>query len=84
MLNSVEELDIGMTTEGRDELEGLDKFLYDRQSKVIHAFRKIQDIQCKDYSYWIDNCGDDKWYCEHCLQPDCTKREAECLRYTIK
>ena len=25
MLNSVEELDIGMTTEGRDELEGLDR-----------------------------------------------------------
>lgn len=27
------------------------------------------------YAYYLDNCGDGKWYCDHCLQRDeCGKR----------
>lgn len=26
-------------------------------------------------AYWLDNCGDGKWYCDHCLQKyECGKR----------
>ena len=27
------------------------------------------------YGYWLDNCGDDIWYCDHCFQKyECGKR----------
>lgn len=27
------------------------------------------------YGYWLDNCGDGKWYCDHCYQRhECGKR----------
>ena len=32
------------------------------------------EISDRGFGYWLDNCGDDKWYCEHCLQPECRKR----------
>ena len=29
----------------------------------------------RDLGYWLDNCGDGKWYCDHCLQKyECGKR----------
>ena len=29
----------------------------------------------RGYGYWLDNCGDDIWYCDHCFQKyECGKR----------
>ena len=29
----------------------------------------------KGYGFWLDNCGDDIWYCDHCYQKsECGKR----------
>lgn len=72
--NSVEEIDEGLIHEGFDELpEWEQKLTLDK----IHDQNKSNKLASMGYGYWLDNCGDDIWYCEHCLQPDCGKRMAK-------
>ena len=72
--NSVEEIDEGLTHEGFDELpEWEQNLILDK----IHDQNKSDRLASMGYGYWLDNCGDDIWYCEHCLQPDCGKRMAK-------
>ena len=69
--NSVEEIDEGLIHEGFDELpEWEQNLILDK----IHDQNKSNKLASRGYGYWLDNCGDDIWYCEHCLQPDCDKR----------
>lgn len=35
---------------------------------------RMNRLSKEGYGYYLDNCGDGKWYCDHCLQEDCTKR----------
>ena len=78
---SVEEIDEGMIAEGLDELSD---FEYDIIMSGIALSNELERKQTGEYGYWLDNCGDGKWYCAHCFQPDCSKREATCPRGVIK
>lgn len=72
--NSVEEIDEGLIHEGLDELSEIEyNFIVDK----IHDQNKANKLAEAGYGYWLDNCGDGVWYCEHCLQPDCNKRMAQ-------
>ena len=72
--NSVEEIDEGLIHEGFDELpEWEQNLILDK----IHDQNKYDRLASMGYGYWLDNCGDDIWYCEHCLQPECCKRMAK-------
>lgn len=72
--NSVEEIDEGLIHEGFDELpEWEQNLILDK----IHDQNKANKLAEMGYGYWLDNCGDDIWYCEHCLQSDCGKRMAK-------
>lgn len=73
--NSTEEIDPGMIMEGIESLEGFELAEY----RLEQEQRKSDRIFFKGhYGYWLDNCGDESWYCEHCIQPECGKREAKC------
>ena len=72
--NSVEEIDEGLTHEGLDELSEIE---YDFIMSRVHDQNKANKLAEDGYDYWLDNCGDDIWYCEHCLQPECGKRMAK-------
>lgn len=72
--NSVEEIDEGLIHEGLDELSEIE---YDFIMSRIHDQNKANRLAEEGYGYWLDNCGDDIWYCEHCLQPECGKRMAK-------
>lgn len=72
--NSVEEIDEGLIHEGLDELSEIE---YDFIMSRIHDQNKANKLAEEGYGYWLDNCGDDIWYCEHCLQPECGKRMAK-------
>ena len=72
--NSVEEIDEGLIHEGLDELSEIE---YDFIMSRVHDQNKANKLAEDGYGYWLDNCGDDIWYCEHCLQPDCGKRMAK-------
>lgn len=82
--NSVEEIDNGMLHEGIDMLDGFELAEYELQSEMRHFFNKNKERQSGDYGYWLDNCGDDIWYCQHCLQTECNKRMDKCHRGVIK
>lgn len=72
--NSVEEIDEGLIHEGLDELSEIE---YDFIMSRVHDQNKANKLAEDGYGYWLDNCGDDIWYCEHCLQPECGKRMAK-------
>lgn len=77
--NSVEEIDAGMLAEGLDELldsDSAEKMFYEMEKDMRQGLQPIMNAQRRGYGYWLDNCGDDKWYCQHCLQPECGKRMA--------
>ena len=69
--NSVEEIDEGLIHEGFDELPEFEQNLI---LNIIHDQNKSDRLAKLCYGYYLDNCGDDIWYCEHCLQPECGKR----------
>lgn len=75
--NSVSEIDSGMLQEGYDELEGFEKDYADLRISMSLDQAKADKLQQGGYGYWLDNCGDGVWYCEHCLQPECNKRMAK-------
>ena len=70
--NSTEEIDNAMMWEGIELLPEIEQeFVLER----IYEERKSERLNAKGYGYWLDNCGDDKWYCDHCLQRrECDKR----------
>lgn len=71
--NSVEEIDTGMLAEGFDVLpEAEQDFLL----SVMRDERQAERRAKSGFGYWLDNCGDDEWYCKHCLQPECGKRKS--------
>lgn len=74
MINSVEEINKGTLAEGYDTLNEVDK----EAVAFLEELDQLNEIENKiserGFGYWLDNCGDDKWYCEHCLQPECGKR----------
>lgn len=72
--NSVEEIDEGLIHEGLDELSEIE---YNFIVGKIHDQNKSDKLTTMGYGYWLDNCGDGVWYCEHCLQPECGKRMAK-------
>lgn len=74
---STSEIDMGMLQEGYDELEGFEKDYADMMINMRSDQAKADKLQQRGYGYWLDNCGDDVWYCEHCLQPECNKRMAK-------
>lgn len=76
--NSVEEITPGMIAEGIESLEGFELEEYKYNLELAKEERKATMLARKGYGYWLDNCGDGTWYCEHCLQPECGKREAKC------
>lgn len=76
--NSVEEIDIGLITEGIDSLNGIELEEYKFRNQLAKEQHLSNERAKADYGYWLDNCGDEAWYCKHCLQPECGKREAKC------
>jgi hypothetical protein len=66
MPNSEEEIDVGMVQEGIDGLEGMDRFFYEMEEDIRHAYSGKQ--------YMLDHCGDGAEYCRQCCQPECGKR----------
>ena len=44
--------------------------------EIRREILKMEEAQKNsNYGYWLDNCGDGKWYCDHCLQRhECGKR----------
>ena len=74
---STEEIDSGMLWEGYDSLEGLDKVYEDTRIQMKIDQARENKLNKVGYGYWLDNCGDDVWYCQHCLQPECDKRMAK-------
>ena len=47
----------------------------DRRIEIIQQNALSKRLSSRDYGYYLDNCGDGKWYCDHCLQRhDCGKR----------
>ena len=78
--NSVEEINQGLIAEGLDALlnsDSAEKVAYETERDIKNGLKPIFDKQNRGYGYWLDNCGDDAWYCEHCLQEDCGKRMAK-------
>lgn len=78
--NSVEEIDRGLLAEGLNELldsDSAEKTFYEMEREMKKGMQPIMNAQRRGYGYWLDNCGDDKWYCQHCLQPECGKRMAK-------
>lgn len=76
--NSVEEIDIGLIAEGIDSLDGIELEEYKFRNQLAKEQHLANERAKAGYGYWLDNCGDGAWYCEHCLQPECGKREAKC------
>ena len=74
--NSVDEINEGMLEEGYDMLEGFEKDFEDMKIGMRYEQKKADNLAKSGYGYWLDNCGDDVWYCQHCLQPECGKRMA--------
>lgn len=85
---SVEEIDAGLIAEGIDEILNSDDPIviadYKLRKELSKEQYRIDRKQSGDYGYWLNNCGDDIWYCQHCLQPECGKREAKCLRGVLR
>lgn len=79
MINSVEEINEGTLAEGFDEMmqDPVSRLFWENEQKYKKALQPILNAQKNGYGYWLDNCGDGEWYCQHCLQPDCGKRMAE-------
>lgn len=73
--NSVEEIDNGLSYEGLDMLDGIEKDYYNYQRKLDYQFNKLFSKQEDEFGYWLDNCGDGELYCKHCLQPKCEKEK---------
>lgn len=81
--NSVEEIDNGLLYEGLDMLNKIERCYDNYQRKSNYEFNKLFSKQRDEFGYWLDNCGDNEWYCKHCLQPECENRETDCLRGVI-
>lgn len=85
---SVEEINRGMIAEGIDEILNSNDSIAIEEYNFRHELLREQHLadgkQSGDFGYWLDDCGDDIWYCQHCLQPECGKREAECLRGVLR
>ena len=79
MIYSVEEIDMGMLAEGLDELmdDPIARDFWEEEQAKKKALQPILNAQKSGYGYWLDNCGDGEWYCQHCLQPECLKRMAK-------
>lgn len=81
--NSVEEIDIGMISEGIDMLlESNDEFAiakYKLHQELSRDQATMDRLASYGYGYYLDNChdevdGDPSYYCKLCLQPECDKR----------
>lgn len=70
--NSVDEIDAGMLAEGFDQLPEWEKNL---MLSISNDRKRAERYENSGFGYWLDNCGDDEWYCKHCLQTDCEKRK---------
>lgn len=81
---SVEDIDNGAIHEALDQMNEFELEEYNFKIDLLKSQKKADRLQSNDFGYWLDNCGDDKWYCEHCLQPECSKRIAECKRSVLK
>ena len=84
--NSVEEIDIGMISEGIDMLLESDDEIAIAEYKLKQELSKEQKtmdkLVARGYGYYLDNCydevdGDPSYYCKLCLQPECDKRLAK-------
>lgn len=80
MIYSVEEIDTGMLSEGYAELNDFERMFEDNRMKLQRENEKYERLAEQGYGYWLDNCGDDGWYCAHCLQRECGKRSVACNR----
>ena len=78
MINSVEEIDHGILAEGFEEMmnDPIIKSEWEAECEQRVYFKRLERLSDNGYGYWLDNCGDDEWYCQHCLQPECGKRMA--------
>lgn len=70
--NSVDEIDTGMLAEGFEQLPKAER---DFRLSISHDRKWMKKAERNGFGYWLDNCGDDEWYCKHCLQPECEKRK---------
>ena len=75
---SVDEIDNGMIWEGIESLNDIERAEFDLRMELKQQQLEVDKSQYGDFGYWTDNCGDDLWYCEHCIQPECCKRMAKC------
>lgn len=74
---STGEIGEGYCTEGFYELPECEQnWVLDR----LRNQKKSDKLESMGYGYYLDNCGDDVWYCQHCIQPECGKHMAECKR----
>ena len=73
---SVQEIDAGMIKEGYAQMDDFEREMLDNEEQNR---RHLERYNGTSYGYYLDNCGDGEWYCEHCLQPDCGKRLAKNL-----
>lgn len=78
MINSVEEIDTGMLAEGYAELDDFERMFEEERMEMQRQNEKYDKLAESGFGVWLDNCGDDDWYCAHCLQRECGKRSVAC------
>ena len=85
-INSVDEIDEAMISEGIDEILNSDDEVAIAEYKLKLEFakeqKKMNSLAAMGYGYYLDNCSDKvnidtTYYCKHCLQPECCKRLAK-------
>jgi len=80
MISSVDEINCGTLAEGYDQLMDSGDVVAINEQKIREQMAEDQKnadaFDKRSYGYYLDNCGDGEWYCQHCLQPECGKRMA--------
>ncbi len=73
---SVSEINEFTIWEGLDQMDDIEaEFLIGL--KIDEIRERGNQKRHPNLGYWLDNCGDDKWYCDNCLQRrECGKRIA--------
>lgn len=61
-----------MLAEGFDQLPKLEQ---DFLLSISYDKKRIERAAKHGFGYYLDNCGDDVWYCMHCLQPNSEKKQ---------
>lgn len=61
--------------EGYEELVRRSEYDYEDAMFLDQLYDRRKAKKYGGFGVWLDNCGDDVWYCNHCYQQnECGKR----------